>query len=260
MAVGITAANRVEVCVWIAKDASGKYTNAFSGATNESEGGRVGHVALKIFPTIALQATYSSLMMPAKDHIYVSSWPGRFVKTLDDDIANEGGLPNAIIRLNNLNVSNMLKAFMDVVDIATWTLKSKAAAPLGAAQSCAGFVYKLLEIGEVRTINGNAARYAGPRKWDFYYQTNSHLGDILGGIFNSFGWRGWAMSPKLVLHIAASAAEGNATDKAETINLMSSAQVEQAPTAATNGRAIAGATVGAAAIVAVGFVAKKKFG
>lgn len=231
--------SHVEVCIWIAKDPSGNFTNAYTGATTQTQGGRVGHASLKIYPTPADQTTYAPLMISGKDHIYVSLWPGRFEKTHEDDIDLENKeLPNAIISLRKLNVSKML-AELDKVVTANWVLKSKAnTSLLQSAQSCAGFVYALLDIGEIYT-KYTQARYAGPRNWTFYSQTNCHLGDILGGFFNSFPWRAWAVSPKLVLHVTASAAESDAQDKQDTLTLMSSSQVQQG-TPGSNAKAIAG--------------------
>jgi hypothetical protein len=219
----VTNKTGVEVCIWIAKDSNGKYTDAAKGVS----GGRVGHASVKIYPSEIVKRTYSSLIRPGKDHIYVSLWPGCFNQTHEDDIRDEGGKPESIIRLNKLDTKKMVEELNKVIDVARWSMKGKATTPLAkSAESCASFVYKLLEIGGIfeKAVYGGNAKYKGPG-WNFYYATNCHLGDIAGGVFNSFGWRDWVISPKLVLHFTAAAAESNSTDKEETLSLMKSRQV-----------------------------------
>jgi hypothetical protein len=248
----------VEVYIWVAKDKGGNYVNAFTAGVDG--GGRVGHAALKIIPTAAQATTYSALLK-GKDHVYVSLWPGRFNPTYQDDFNGEGGeAANTVIRLNNLDTTKMLDAFSQAVDAPCWILKATTTSPLGQyAQSCASFVYKLLEIGGIfDKTKYTSANYAGPG-WDFYYATNCHLGDICYGVFNRFGWRGWAVSPKLVQHVAASAAESNAADKAQTLALMKNVQ---SPPAVSGSQVAAGVTAasaaaaGTAAIVAIAALKK----
>jgi len=248
----------VEVCVWVAKDGTGNYVNAFTAAAGG--GGRVGHTSLRIFPTSSLASEYAGLL-GEKDHVYVSLWPGRFNKTLEEDIDAEEGSPNTIIRLNKLDIAKMLKELNRVMETSSWTLKASTKSPLVQnANSCASFVYKILEIGGIfKKSKYSSTRYAGPG-WDFYYATNCHLGDILYGLFNRFGWRGWVVSPKLVQHIAASAAESDSTDKSDTLELMKI--VSDPPTVSGRNVAVGTATAGVTAVAAVGagIVTAKKYG
>ena len=246
MSTNLIRKTGVEVLIWVARDPQGIYTNAADGATTDKKGkGRVGHAAVKIYPSEQDKNTYSSLIARGKDHVYVSLWPVKTDKkednksdkdgvfhTYEQDLdakEGEGERPNAIIRLNQLNVPKMLSELSKVINTPNWTLVSHGAATLEDAQSCSGIVHKLLEIGGIYdlAVYKNFARYEGPKDTNFYKQTNSHLGDILNGFFNAFALRALAISPKLVLHIAASAAEGNPNDKQDTLTLMNSSLVHQ---------------------------------
>lgn len=238
----------VEVNIWLPKVEHGNYVSALKGGAK----GRVGHASLKIYPQECMKQTYAHLM-GNKDHVYASLWPswvdcrmpyldfycgGEFcgekvqtvlgeeylTKTARCDVHLESSsFPDAVIRLNRLDIGKMLKELDKVVNTVSWRLIASGASQLQDQQSCSAFCYNLLEIGDIfdkRVYKGTS--YGGPSCWKFYCGTNCHLGDICRGIFNSFPWRTLAISPKLVQHIAASAAESDQTDKEDTLALMQS--------------------------------------
>ncbi len=219
----------VEVCIWLPRDRDGNYTDALDGAIREGKRdgiSRVGHASLKIYPSAEDQKTYASLMVPGKDHVYASLWPEPhgFRKAYEDDLATkngEGEPPNAIVRLNNLNIPNMLAAMKKNVEGTNWTLVATAGS--SSEHSCSSLVLRLLGDGGLDTKSG----YEGPHNQDLYRKTNCHLGDIVNGAFNGAAWRGWAVSPKLVLHIAAAAAETDPSSRQDTIALMESSLVHR---------------------------------
>jgi len=236
----------VEINIWLPRDGYGNYVSALKGAAK----GRVGHASIKIYPQEHMKQTYAHLM-GNKDYVYASLWPDGLVRdfycgkadcreqnrppqcvvhreyAFPDDVHLEPAFPNAVVRLNRLDVGKMLKELNKAVDTATWKRVASGASRLQNAQSCSAFCYNLLEIGEIfdkGVYKGTSCRGPG---WNFYYATNCHLGDVLGGVFNSFSWRTLAISPKLVLHLAASAAESDQTDKEDTLALMQSEIVQK---------------------------------
>jgi hypothetical protein len=220
----------VEVHIWLPRDGDGNYTNAGDGGVREKKQdgtSRVGHASLKIYLSSEDQKKYSHLIQPGKDHVYASLWPAPqgFQKVYEDDLdpkRGEGERPNAIIRLNNLNIPRMLEAMNKSINATNWKLVGLAD-PSSTDHSCSSFVLMLLGQGGLDTESG----YEGPANQAFYEKTNSHLGDILSGFFNKAFWRGLAVSPKLVLHIAAAAAERDPTSKQDTTNLMDSSLIHK---------------------------------
>ncbi|MCK4935018.1 MAG: hypothetical protein KAR79_05475 [Simkaniaceae bacterium] len=251
----ITSKPGVEVCIWVAKDRKENYVSAFAGGLSDGQGeGRVGHASMKIFPTDAIKSTYSKLLN-GKDHVYVSIRPGRFEQTFACDRDLEEEAPNAIIRLNKLDVVKMLTEFNKMID------PSKAAVPLvQPADSCPSIVYKLLEIGGIfdKAIYGKSTSYSGPYR-GFYNKTNCHLGDSMGGIWNGMPWRALIISPKLILHVAASAAESDPIDKQDTLALMVSELVHKDKPTFPMGIVLGGA-VAIGAVGTIAYMNSKKSG
>ena len=261
----IASKSGVEVCIWVAKDEKGSYVSAFTGGLNDGQGeGRVGHASMKIFPPDTHKGFFEDLMK-GEDHVYVSLWPGQFRYTLDEDVEAEAGKqPNAIIHLNKLDEVKMLTELQKVLvvlgDDPNWKLLASAKTSLSrSAQSCSSFVYKLLEIGGIfnKAVYGKSASYSGPYR-DFYNKSNCHLGDIMRGFWNGMPWRAWVISPKLVLHVAASAAESDPTDKQETLALMVSELVHKDEPAAASGAVFGGAVL--AGVGTVAYMQSKKSG
>lgn len=216
----------VDVCVWMARDEYGTFTDGFGEFVNgfkDKAIERCGHISLKIYPTKEMQEKYPSLIREGTDYIYVSLWPSGFVESYDRDIDLKNGFANAMIHLSKLNVPRMISELNALIHIGEgneWHLKERSTSLLTSSmQNSASFAYKLLEISGILSMYKSASQ-SGPSSKDFYCTTNCHLGDRLDGFFNPFPWRPFFIAPKLVHHLAASAAEIYDKDREATADLM----------------------------------------
>lgn len=248
---GIPSTSYVDVNIWLAKDEHGK-------TTTSSEGGRLGrnarcgHVSMEICPK-------------DKESVYVSFWPsnsdhssegkrvgygklcpprvGVLVPNLENDIFNESGLPDVIIRLHELDIPtmlqrfNLLKARVDRQEI-MWELivSSNTHVTSGATKaSCATFVWNLLKTGGICRADSKGElvitpytghiRKTGPSDREFYKITKCNAGDRFWGWFNFAPWVERFFSPKALLLHVASVASVVPLDKQETTRIMASNRV-----------------------------------
>jgi hypothetical protein len=173
---------------------------------------------------------------------YVSCWPAQpgqslplgtamLVKSLQDDIRNEGGAPDSIIRFTQLNIPNMQSTLKTMTarlrrGEIRWQFTCSSDADItnlkNCVANCATFVYTILKAGGLG-IKGNVYnsmyfRSRGPNE-PFYHQTRCNLGDIEQGAFNGVFTERFFTPKALLLH-AAAAAEAVPKDREATIEAM----------------------------------------
>lgn len=233
MSVTLNKSRYCEIYIWLGRNDDGVPSTAAGGGkvSKNDDSARCGHAALGI--------------VDGKKTVYVSLWPGKkgssFVDSLEHDNVNEGGPPDTIIRLHNLNIPDMLTALGKVEKKAKegkvkWVAKASSKDKYDITQSksteanCATCVYFILKAGGLNDPSSKYSKHTsgkGPKDRTFYEKTKCNVADIFFGIFNGSIFTKSYFTPKGLLLRVASAAEAYSEDKATTSKIMSSDRVTQ---------------------------------
>lgn len=202
--------NCVIVYIWLPRKSTQTLTDS-AAATYElatkNTLASVGHVAMRIYRAYPL---YNK---------YVSFWPinpnsvkqqgSSYVSYMTD--CGTGRDADVKIPLFTLKIEEIIRFLEDIGNnLPEWKLLvSLKQAKKDLPQNCGTFVWKLLRVGGIKKNYGDHGMpvILGPYDISLRKRFKCDDGNIHGGIWDKFKWRKWIASPKLILHLTASAYE-----------------------------------------------------